>query len=242
MRRRVTAAGGLFRDTVLDVSFRSTAAVLALVDARVRRPWPRRAWSPPGEALRHEADRAGQAGRVELWPLVPLPPHEAPEPWAVADRNHGLTTAPQRLAEALARWIAAQIGRTVLPSRGRRVEAGDILVLVRRRDDFARALVRRLKGLGVPVAGLDRLYLTDQPAVQDLLALCDTLLLPQDDLSLACVLTSPLGELDDDDLMALAIGRDRLAVARAAPPPGGAAGLGPAPRRSSRRCWPGWTT
>ncbi len=84
-----------------------------------------------------------------------------------------------------------------------------MLVLVRRRDDFARALVRRLKGLGVPVAGLDRLYLTDQPAVQDLLALCDTLLLPSDDLSLACVLTSPLGGLDDDDLMALAIGRER---------------------------------
>ncbi len=47
----------------------------------------------------------------------------------------------------------------------------------------------------MPVAGLDRLYLTDQPAVQDLLALCDALLLPEDDLSLACVLTSPLGGL-----------------------------------------------
>ncbi len=208
MRRDVTAAGGVFRDTVLDVSFRSTAAVLALVDTVFADPLAAAGVVMPGEVLRHEADRAGQAGRVELWPLVPLPPQEAPEPWAVADRNHGLVTAPQRLAEALARWIAAQIGRTPLPGRGRMVEAGDILILVRRRDDFARALVRRLKGLGVAVAGLDRLYLTDQPAVQDLLALCDTLLLPGDDLSLACVLTSPLGELSDDDLMALAIGRE----------------------------------
>ena len=208
MRRSVTAAGGVFRDTVLDVSFRSTAAVLALVDHVFADPVAAAGVVAPGETLRHEAHRAGQAGRVELWPLVPPPPHEAPEPWAVADRNHGLTTAPQRLAEALARWIAAQVGVTMLPSRGRAVQAGDILVLVRRRDDFARALVRRLKGLGVAVAGLDRLYLTDQPAVQDLLALCDTLLLPEDDLSLACVLTSPLGELTDDDLMALAIGRE----------------------------------
>jgi len=69
------------------------------------------------------------------------------------------------------------------------------------------ALVRKLKARGVPVAGLDRLYLADQPAVQDLMALCDTLLLPQDDLSLACVLTSPLGGLTDDELMELAIGR-----------------------------------
>ncbi len=208
MRRSVTAAGEVFRDTVLDVSFRSTAAVLALVDHVFADPVAAAGVVPPGETLRHEAHRAGQAGRVELWPLVPPPPHEAPEPWAVADRNHGLTTAPQRLAEALARWIAAQVGVTMLPSCGRAVQAGDILVLVRRRDDFARALVRRLKGLGVAVAGLDRLYLTDQPAVQDLLALCDTLLLPEDDLSLACVLTSPLGELADDDLMALAIGRE----------------------------------
>jgi ATP-dependent helicase/nuclease subunit A len=208
MRQMVAQSGGVFRDTVLDVSFRSTSAVLGLVDAVFAHEVARAGVVAPGETLRHEAHRAGHAGQVELWPLVPLPPAEATEPWAVAVRNHGLTTAPQRLADALAQWIAAQIGQTPLPSRGRCVQAGDILILVRRRDDFARALVRRLKGLGVPVAGLDRLYLTDQPAVQDLLALCDTLLLPQDDLSLACVLTSPLGGLADDDLMALAIGRD----------------------------------
>jgi ATP-dependent helicase/nuclease subunit A len=208
MRNDVTRSGGAFRDTALDVSFRSTSAVLALVDAVFADPVAANGVVQPGDTLRHEVHRDGQAGRVELWPLVPRPPEAAPEPWAVARRNHGLVTAPQRLADALAHWIAAQIGRAPLPSRGRCVAAGDILILVRRRDDFARALVRRLKGLGVPVAGLDRLYLTDQPAVQDLLALCDTLLLPDDDLSLACVLTSPLGELDDDDLMALAIGRD----------------------------------
>ena len=208
MGDRVRTAGGVFRDTVLDVSFRSTAAVLALVDAVFADSAAAVGVVAPGEALTHQAHRAGQAGRVELWPLVPRPAQDALEPWAVADRNFGLVTAPQRLADALAQWIAAQLGRTELPGRGRTLQAGDVLVLVRRRDDFARALVRRLKGLGVPVAGLDRLYLTDQPAVQDLLALCDTLLLPGDDLSLACVLTSPLGELDDDDLMALAIGRE----------------------------------
>lgn len=207
MDRAVTQAGGAFRNTVLDVSFRSTPAVLSLVDAVFDDPAAAAGVVAPGEALRHEPHRAGQAGRVELWPLAPVPEEEAAEPWAVPDRNRGLITAPQRLADGLAHWIRAQIGTAMLPSRGRAVAAGDILVLVRRRNDFARALVRRLKSLGVPVAGLDRLYLTDQPVVQDLLALCDVLLLPEDDLSLACVLTSPLGELDDDDLMALAVGR-----------------------------------
>jgi len=95
----------------------------------------------------------------------------------------------------------------MLASRGRPLRPGDVLVLVRRRNEFAGSLVRALKAKGVPVAGLDRLVLTDQPAVADLLALCDVLLLPEDDLQLACVLTSPLGGLADDSLMHLAIGR-----------------------------------
>ncbi|MDT8870084.1 hypothetical protein RAA17_00060 [Komagataeibacter rhaeticus] len=50
----------------------------------------------------------------------------------------------------------------------------------------------------MPVATLVRTVLTDQLAVRDLMALCAALLLPQDDLTLACVLTSPIGGLDDD--------------------------------------------
>ena len=207
MGSSVAASGGRFRNTLLDVSFRSTTPVLALVDAVFADPVAAAGVLQPGEALNHQAHRAGHAGRVELWPLTPRPQEDLPEPWAVARRNHGLTTASQLLAERLAQWVADTIG-TPLPSAGRAITAGDILILVRRRGDFARAVVRRLKALGVPVAGLDRLVLTGQPAVQDLLALCDTLLLPEDDLSLACVLTSPLGGLSDDDLMALAIGRE----------------------------------
>src|SRR6185503_15111543 len=94
-----------------------------------------------------------------------------------------------------------------LESKGRSLAPGDVMVLVRRRNDFGRGLVRALKSLGVPVAGLDRLMLTEQPAVQDLTALADSLLLPQDDLTFACLLTSPLGNLSDDSLADLAIGR-----------------------------------
>jgi ATP-dependent helicase/nuclease subunit A len=95
----------------------------------------------------------------------------------------------------------------MLESKGRPLAPGDVLVLVRRRDAFSRALLRALKGRGVPVAGLDRMVLTDQPAVQDLMALADALLLPSDDLTFACFLTSPLGGLTDDALMALALER-----------------------------------
>ncbi len=208
LRLRVEAADKPWRDAQLDVSFRSTRPVLELVDRVFADPLAASGVVESGQTLAHFADRAEHAGAVELWPLAPLPETAEAEPWAVPDQNRGLTSAPQRLAETLARWIAREAGGGVpLESRGRPLVPGDVMVLVRRRNEFARALVRGLKSLGVPVAGLDRLVLTEQPAVQDLMALADALLLPQDDLTFACLLTSPLGGLSDDSLMDLAIGR-----------------------------------
>jgi ATP-dependent helicase/nuclease subunit A len=205
---RVRTAGLDWRDVALDVSFRSTAPVLTLVDAVFADPTAARGVVDPGATLSHQADRAEHAGLVELWPLTPRPAETDSEAWTVPTENVSQTSADRLLAEALADWIRDQTsGTEILESRGRPLRPGDVMVLVRRRNAFASALVRALKTRGVPVAGLDRMVLTEQPAVQDLLALCEALLLPQDDLTFACVLTSPLGGLDDDDLIALAIGR-----------------------------------
>ncbi len=209
MASRVRDAGQDWRDVPLDVSFRSTAPVLALVDAVFADPVAAHGVVSPGAGpLKHFANRTGDAGRVELWPLQPRPEARERAAWEVAERNEEQPTAQQALATELARWIKGQLNEGVLlPSQGRPLEAGDVLVLVQRRGTFAPALVRALKVAGVPVAGLDRLALREQLAVQDLLALCDALLLPGDDLQLACVLTSPLGGLSDDSLMDLALGR-----------------------------------
>ncbi|MGL1190143.1 hypothetical protein ACSTLK_23865, partial [Vibrio parahaemolyticus] len=79
-------------------------------------------------------------------------------------------------------------------------DPGDVLILVRRRGQLAAAIVTELKLLGVPVAGADRLVLTEQLAVMDLIALGRFCLLADDDLTLATVLKSPLYGFDDDDL------------------------------------------
>jgi len=198
--RRVTQADLPWRATELAVSFRSTAPVLALVDAVAAATGPQGGVLEPGSpALTHTPARTGQAGEVLLWPMTPRPEPAEHTPWSIPDRNQAQISAPQILANQLAAWIAGEVASGTHP--------GDILVLVRRRIEFDRALVRALKSAGVPVAGLDRMVLTQQPAVQDLLALCRALLLPQDDLSLAEMLTSPLGNLSDDSLMELAADR-----------------------------------
>ena len=207
MAARVGASGQVWRDVALDVSFRSTAPVLALVDAVFADPAAAEGVAENG-ALLHFADRAGAAGSVALWPLAPRPEKVEAEPWTVPAENVGLRSAPQALAEAVAGAVARELRTGVrLESQGRALQAGDVLVLVRRRGAFANALVRALKARDVAVAGLDRLALAEQIAVQDVLAACDAVLLPGDDLAVANVLTSPLGGLSDESLMHLAMGR-----------------------------------
>jgi len=150
--REVRDAGEIWREVALNVSFRSTPPVLALVDAVFANPLAASGVVAPGETLTHLSDRAGHAGRVELWPLAPSVDPDPPEPWSVPADNLRAHGAAQRLAEALAEWIAGQTdGSAPLESRGRKLRPGDVLVLVRRRNAFARALLRALKARGVPL-------------------------------------------------------------------------------------------
>jgi ATP-dependent helicase/nuclease subunit A len=165
--------------------------------------------------LVHDPVRVGQAGVVELWPAAEPRERDAPAPWEPPQARHGAAAPRTRLAKLIARriwrWTRAEAGardpEAWLASKGRRLRPGDILVLVRRRNDFVEELVRELKQYDVPVAGVDRMVLTEQLAVMDLIALGRSLLLPEDDLTLATVLKGPLIGLTEEQLFDLAYGR-----------------------------------
>ena len=189
----------------LTISFRSSAAILDAVNAVFAQPSAREGLFVSSEWPHHEPSRAGQAGLVELWP--PAEPIDAApaEPWDVPTERRPGDSPRGRLAQLVAERIAAMIGaREPLESRGRPVRAGDFLVLVRRRDALVEELVRELKQRGVPVAGVDRMVMTEQIAVMDLVALGQFLLLPEDDLTLATVLKSPFIGLTEEELFVLA--------------------------------------
>lgn len=210
-KNRAAFASLPWQEPDLTVSFRSTAPVLALVDAVFSEPDAARGVAEEdGRAIQHLTARPGEGGRVELWPLAEaqMDEEDALSPWEPPTANTTRQNPQQKLADTLARFIALQL--STLPEEGTApLTAGDVLVLVPRRSSFVTALIRALKTENVPVATLVRTGLADQLAVQDLMALCGALLLPQDDLTLACVLTSPLGGLSDDSLMALATGRHK---------------------------------
>jgi ATP-dependent helicase/nuclease subunit A len=68
-------------------------------------------------------------------------------------------------------------------------------------------IIRACKQEGLPIAGADRLKLGEELAVKDLVALLSFLVTPEDSLSLAAALRSPLFGWSEDRLFRLAQGR-----------------------------------
>jgi len=203
--RRAEAAAQAFETIGLDRSFRSSEAVLNLVDSVFADPAAAEGLTLDGAAIRHAAQRALDAGCVELWPVETGPDRPDPDPWAPPVEQERVETAEAKLAVRIAKRIHHMLTqKELLESRGRPVRPGDILVLVQRRSAFMEYLVKQLKLLGVPVAGADRMVVTDQLAVQDLMAIARFCLLAEDDLTLATVLKSPLIGVGEDQLFALA--------------------------------------
>ncbi len=211
--QRVAEAGAGFETVALDRSFRSTDAVLDAVDLVFALEPARDGVAEPGQEVRHTAHRTGQAGMVEVWPLIGPCEAEEQAPWSLPTALRPGDAPAARLArviaDRIADWIKAEKPGEEgwLDSRDRAMAPGDVMVLVRRRTAFVEELVRALKDREVAVAGVDRMILTNQLAVLDLVALGRFLLLPEDDLTLATVLKSPFIGLDEETLFRLAHGR-----------------------------------
>ncbi|CAA9490339.1 MAG: FIG061771: ATP-dependent nuclease subunit A [uncultured Sphingomonas sp.] len=193
-----------FRELSIAASFRSAQPVLDAVDSVIGQ-LGYAALALPEAPERHRAFHRDRPGSVELWQPVPVEDgdedaDQGEERWVdIRDRDYA-----KQLAGRIKRLVDEA---PVLASVGRKLTAGDILVLVRSRGELASLLVARLFSAGVPVAGLDRLHLHEPLAVQDLLAAVRFAVQADDDLSLAELLVSPLFSWTQEQLFELAAER-----------------------------------
>ncbi|THH34631.1 double-strand break repair helicase AddA [Aliishimia ponticola] len=215
-KEKLTTVGAPFSDATLEYSFRSSSAILRSVDLTFE--GSAAAGFVPDQM--HRAFHQDMPGRVDLWPVIPAATKETDGDWTdpvdrVSDTHHSVV-----LAQTIADQIAAMLDQNStarIPfqkQRGgpffmRRITPGDIMILVQRRSELFHEIIRACKQRSLDIAGADRLRVGAELAVRDLLALLSFLATPEDDLSLATVLRSPLCGWSERDLFRLAHDRDR---------------------------------
>ncbi len=207
------------KDVKMSMSFRSTRQILDLVDQiyykdkGILETFDADTFPLVSDEGYHDANREDN-GIVEFWPASQKPETGTgeiawnPTPVDKLDARSSREKLAAEISKQLKHWLDTdepvfdrKLGHT------RPMRASDVLILVQKRTKFFDAVIRNLKSAGVPVAGADRLKLTESIAVQDMLSLAKFTLLPADDLSLAEVLKSPLFGWDDDQLFEIAYNR-----------------------------------
>ena len=203
-QKRLSAIGkALMRQNLL-YSFRSSSAILRVVDHVLEDP---HSVGLAIEKVTHRTYHNDLPGRVDIWPFIDPPekpeagrwdePLDAPAP---SDPTHVLAG---QIADAIKALLDA--GETLPTTAGTRpLQAGDFIILVQKRSNLFHEIIKALKDRKLPVAGADRLKIGAVLAVKDLVALLSFLSTPEDDLSLACALRSPLFGLTERDLFSLA--------------------------------------
>ena len=204
----VQRAGEDWRPVELATSFRSTWAIMNAVNWTFEDPVAADGLTWDGPPTRHMTNRRAQGGLVEIWPTVTPAQDEKPNPWDAPLDQVSVEAPVARLADKIAGTVRGWLDSgEILESAGRPIRPGDVMILVRTRGAFTEEMVRALKNRGIPVAGRDRIVLTDHLAIMDLIALGRFALLPEDDLNTATVLKGPFVEFDEEALFEVAYGR-----------------------------------
>lgn len=207
-QKRAKDAEKTFESISLRVSFRSTSEVLDLVDLVFADYDAKRGLTYSDDNVLHETVRQNAPGQVELWPMLAKEPTQEMESWlepfdAVAERDP-INILSQQITSVLDSWVNKEDILDQKTKSFRKIRAGDILILVRKRDAFVPTLMRTIKSTtNIAVAGADRLKLTDHIAVQDLMSLGRVVLLLEDDLSLASLLKSAFFNVSEEQLFDL---------------------------------------
>ena len=210
LKKKFEDAGLKFDPVSFTYSFRSGTGDPAIGRSRVSRRGDLPQHPPPITATRsHDALADAGPSLIDLWELAAA--GRASRTSKAGARRSTACRRPARRCK-LAKRIQAEIKSLVdsgtMTGRARRPPADCAMATCwcwcGGAATLFDAVIQALKHADIPVAGADRLKLTEHIAIIDLMNLADALLLPQDDLALAVALKSPLFGLDEDDLFKLA--------------------------------------
>lgn len=190
----------------LAFSFRSADPILRLVDE----VFDKEAGAGFSAQSLHRPFFTDLPGRVDLWPFQKTLKIEDDTPWFKPVDLPEPDNPQIILARKVAEWISNLLtSGQELPGKNRTIRPSDFLILVQGRRPIFHNIIKELKARSLPIAGVDRLDIGQELAVRDILSLLKFADLPEDDLSLAEALRSPLLGFSEDDLFCVAHGRGK---------------------------------
>jgi ATP-dependent helicase/nuclease subunit A len=203
----IAGAGQRLHEVPLITSRRSAPEILSFVDKVFEGEAARAGLTVSGTEIIHRAHRETAKGGIEFWPALVPEEEEEIDYYAPVDtvqKESPVARLAAQVAGKIAGWLKSGAR---LPGHTRPIAPRDIMILLPRREPFGGEVIRQLKQRRVPVAGADRVRLTEQIAAMDLIALGRFVLQREDDLNLAALLRSPLCGIGEEELFFLAHGR-----------------------------------
>ncbi len=196
----------------LSSSFRSLSAILELVDEILQEETVKKATMT--DVVNHQANRLKHYGYIEIQQLIPQAKtvyNNEPILWYLPEEYEENDEGKKKAI--LAKNIADKINKIInevhiLPRTNAQARAGDIMILMRKRDkELVAYITAELQKRNISTSGIDKLDITGNMAILDILACAKFLLQKNDDYNLACLLKSPFICLSEDDIFYLCYNR-----------------------------------
>jgi ATP-dependent helicase/nuclease subunit A len=153
------------------------------------------------DGYRMHTTESAEQGQVLRLPLVARDATDADEP--SGEWRDTLNTARDEAEEHIRSRECTQAAHWVAQHIASGTPAGEVMVLARKRDRLQR-MRDALRTLGIASQISEKTQLMEHCEVQDMVALVDAIVSPTNDLALARALGSPLFNLRDDQLVAIA--------------------------------------
>ncbi len=208
--KKVKESGRKWKDISMNTSFRSTKPVLELVDNSFNKNNLNNhlGITAPSGKIKHNSFYGFRAGQVEIWPIIEPQKEDKKQKWQlpleIIEESSTSSILAKNIASTIKLWLD---NKEILESKNRPIKPEDIMILVKSRNSLVNNIMRELKNNNIPVSGADRMIISEEISIQDLISAASFSLLPEDDLNLACLLKSPLIGWNDNQLMNIAMDR-----------------------------------
>jgi ATP-dependent helicase/nuclease subunit A len=210
---KITSHGFEFKNLNLDTSFRTSYPVLTIVNEMLLNRKISDGITIESESETDFIHRVAtkniyKPGVVELWPVVQDKSEKKDFNYWNKDRViYEELSSKSKLADMIAKKIKCLMSEE-------NINPGDIMILLNRRTDSSilTSLVKKLTAEKIEIAGIDRLILTDNIIINDLVALAQISISDYDDLTLASVLKSPFFNFSEEQIFDICYDRKNKTV------------------------------